>query len=505
MSLVPLATDNKTETFFQMLSKIFLSDDYIRNGKCSKCKNYLSVPPIIIHSNNPVCGRCVSQSDNPEENRAYFYEDLAKFMFFPCANDIYGCSVQAPWGEVLEHEICCEFARTLCPAIDCESKLRKEELLKHFEVNHEHLIIKRNQYCFSQSDVEHPSCMNTLLIWGDYQFVVQMRTADANTYFRVSNLKEHAEEGSSLKLIFGSKSSSNSICLKGFKLMKYDSKHPIFSDMERINVNTFGNFLGSEIICTVNFDDEMKFQGYDKLLSKIKHPVRNDFMKSPIFMCPKGHSLCETCKRKLLQCPSCLSDFSDMNYFLGRITETVTYPCRYKEQGCDFAGNLEDITTHEQLCIKPPQTEIRCVVNYKTCEWKGQYEDAFQHIASSHSEHCFYPGYPVSIDLNSSMMEGFFQYDKKIFKLYSNWNKSRIRLSVYWIVNNEKKSVKYQFCVDFVNDKNIFMINRVCSRIPAATILNQNYVHYINIPLQLLKPFIKGKTLNFKLNIVKLR
>lgn len=455
-----------------------------------------------------MCGRCIPQGDIPVENRAYFYEDLAKFMFFPCKNDIYGCTVQSPWDKVLEHEICCEFEGILCPAIDCGSKIRNEELVHHFEVNHEHLILKQNKYLFSPSSMENPSYINKLLIWEHHWFIIQTNTIDEGIYFRMSDVKGDDIKTLNLKLILSSQSSPNSICLNGFKLMKYDSKCPSFSEMEKININSIKNVLGSQIACTINFD-EANAQSYtaniDKLLFEVKCPVCSDYMTPPIYMCLTGHSLCETCKPKFLQCPSCSIDFDcTRNYFLEKVTEIISYPCRYKDQGCDFVGNCKDIGSHELLCPKSLQNEIRCVVNHKTCKWKGLYRDTFQHIVVSHNGHCFYPGHLVSVDLNASTMVGFFQYDKKIFKLYADWNKDSIRWAVSWIINKEKKSVKYLFCLDFVKDGRIFMISDVCSRIP-ATVLNQNCAHHIKIPLLLLNPFITAKRITVKLNLVKLR
>ncbi|XP_018575680.1 uncharacterized protein LOC108914355 isoform X2 [Anoplophora glabripennis] len=490
-----------------MLSRVFVSHEYICNTKCTKCNNYLSVPPIIIRSNNPVCGRCVTQTVDPVENRAYFFEDLAKFMFFPCINDICGCTFQSPWGKVLDHEIRCEYQRIICPAIECANKIRSDEITCHFENKHQHLILKQNQCLLPQFNTEN-SCENKLFMWKDQLFIIQIMASDnEDIYFRISSFKGPVSKA--LKLILSSKSSSSTISLDKFVTVKYASKFPPFYETEKINTGALKHVLGSKITCVFKFDDELKSKnsemGNNKLLSEIECLVCADYMRPPIYMCPTGHSLCGKCKAKLSKCPLCSRQFGDTrNYSLERIAEIITYPCRYKYQGCNFAGNLENITQHELVCSISFVDEIACIATI-SCKWKGQYSEVFQHIISHH-KYSFYLGCPMSINASASTNTlGFFEYDNKVFKLYIEWNenkKNEMRWSVTYVKSKDECSDKYMFHLDFVSGIRTFTISDICPRKPAAAV-KKNCVQFVNIPFFQIKPFIKENKVTFTLNMVK--
>lgn len=82
--------------------------------KCDLCHGYLSVPPISSYKEKNACGRC-----NPEWERNTIYEQLAKYMEFPCMF----CDERYPWGMVQNHEKKCKANRFLCPP-------KKENLYK---------------------------------------------------------------------------------------------------------------------------------------------------------------------------------------------------------------------------------------------------------------------------------------------------------------------------------------------------------------------------------------
>lgn len=493
-----------------MLPRIFLSDDDTRNTKCARCKNYLSVPPICICLNDMVCGRCTKECGDIEKNRAYFYEDLAKFMFFPCKNDIYGCSVQVPWGEVLDHESRCKFDRIICPAMGCESKIGSEQVLHHFKVNHEHDILKENEYQFSLQ--EKTLRTNKLFIWNNYPFIISIKTIKGKIYFEVSCLKELSTENLKLKCVLSSKICSNSICLTKLNLTKYDSKFLISSNKEELDISALRNILGPQITCVINFENEDKTLkcafNSNKMLSELECPICTDYMLPPIYMCSTGHSLCGLCKTKLSKCPSCDTDFSEArNYSLEKISEIVTYPCKYKHQGCDFVANHKDITFHEVKCPYSCQNNIRCFLNNTVpCTWTGSYEKIFQHIFLLHPDYCIQLGCSISIDVSTFKMKNwFFLYDRKIFKLYLDYNKfgtNRIRWNISHIDNTEEVCDKYMFYLDILSDNRIFTTSEIChnTRISVDPTKEKNG-HYINMPIALLNNFIKKNILSFKLYV----
>lgn len=497
-----------------MLSRIFLSDDDTLNTKCARCKNYLSVPPIFICLKDLVCGRCIKECENFEDSRAFFYEDLAKYMFFPCKNDIYGCSVQVPWGKVLDHESSCKFARIICPVTDCDNKIGSEEVVHHFRINHEDDILKGNE-----CELLLPRMVNSwftckLFIWMNHPFFIQTTTRNNKFYLKVLYLNEIAVKDLKFTCVFNNEDSSKSISLSGISLNKYKYKYKSeLSNKEEIDISFLRNILGPQVTCVFNFENEGKSPKCDlaghKIVSELECPVCTDFMKPPIYMCRTGHSLCASCRAKLSSCPSCSTDFNDSrNYSLENITEIVTYPCKNRSQGCDFVSNLTAITFHEQTCSKSYENEISCFLNdVIPCNWTGSYEKIFQHISLLHPDHCIQLGCPISIDVSAFEMKNwFFLYDKKIFKLYVDNNKfgtNRIRWAVSHIDTTEEFSEKYMFYLDILSGKRIFATNEICRNV-TVDFKKESGSHYVNVPVTLFNSFIKKNKLSFKLYVTPL-
>jgi hypothetical protein len=76
----------------------------------------------------------------------------------------------------------------------------------------------------------------------------------------------------------------------------------------------------------------------------------------PIPSCPMGHILCRECKEKIVYsrlirgkpCPLCRSPLDRNTSYLAStlISFFSDIPCSYKNSGCDFQGNLENLKTH---------------------------------------------------------------------------------------------------------------------------------------------------------------
>ncbi|XP_072382422.1 uncharacterized protein [Diabrotica undecimpunctata] len=91
---------------------------------CSNCSKLLNISPIYTleedDSSKQVCGRCLHIVAHFEGTkwRQVAYENLAKFMTFPCAFEKEGCTSILPWDKVVDHELGCFSATIICPAND---------------------------------------------------------------------------------------------------------------------------------------------------------------------------------------------------------------------------------------------------------------------------------------------------------------------------------------------------------------------------------------------------
>ncbi|KAK9887467.1 hypothetical protein WA026_022614 [Henosepilachna vigintioctopunctata] len=93
----------------------FSTEEIGENGElnCSNCRNYLSIGPVLYNSIfGYICGRkpCawLASSDGDNTNQV-LYENVAKFLLFPCKFRGDGCVSELKWGEVEQHEEVCEY------------------------------------------------------------------------------------------------------------------------------------------------------------------------------------------------------------------------------------------------------------------------------------------------------------------------------------------------------------------------------------------------------------
>ncbi|KAG5898252.1 hypothetical protein JTB14_029630 [Gonioctena quinquepunctata] len=108
------------------------------NLKCSICKNYLNVAPVLSSEDGKVtkCGRC--QLKGPDlKNRNSLYEAIGAKLNFPCMNK--ECGGRMAWSEVQKHERSCKHRKIDCPFWNCREKDIRFTIssdISHFESCH---------------------------------------------------------------------------------------------------------------------------------------------------------------------------------------------------------------------------------------------------------------------------------------------------------------------------------------------------------------------------------
>lgn len=113
-----------------------LTEDILKDLKCSLCERVLSVSPVSIISEDATkykCGRCHGIKTYVE-TRCYMYEKLAKHMIFPCIYE--GCDEKLKWSKVKEHEKKCEHRKVVCPKLNCDVKIGVKDFVPHFKEKH---------------------------------------------------------------------------------------------------------------------------------------------------------------------------------------------------------------------------------------------------------------------------------------------------------------------------------------------------------------------------------
>jgi E3 ubiquitin-protein ligase SIAH1 len=122
------------------------------------------------------------------------------------------------------------------------------------------------------------------------------------------------------------------------------------------------------------------------LLLELECPVCMEYMLPPITMCVNGHNICNSCKTRLGNCPSCRGKFTDIkNLSLEKMCGKVKFPCKHAENGCKEVLPMDAITKHQSEC---PCGLYKCPFSFTTlhCSWVGYIADLQYHIRSEHVE-----------------------------------------------------------------------------------------------------------------------
>ncbi|KAJ3648216.1 hypothetical protein Zmor_020036 [Zophobas morio] len=117
---------------------------------------------------------------------------------------------------------------------------------------------------------------------------------------------------------------------------------------------------------------------YDELLVELECPICTNYMSPPIRQCATGHSVCETCRKKLPKCALCQGKFTESrNISLEGLAVKMRYPCINKPAGCMAKLSFTERETHELRC---PLKGFKCAMD--KCSWVGKLEDLAAHWAS---------------------------------------------------------------------------------------------------------------------------
>ena len=165
------------------------------------------------------------------------------------------------------------------------------------------------------------------------------------------------------------------------------------------------------------------------LLKALECPVCFQLMVPPITQCKNGHNICHTCKPKLMNCPTCRGEFTDVrNKFTEQFSHSIEHPCKYKGSGCTKQIRLLSKKRHEKKCPYRPNKCPFFILDSIKCQWEGASTELEQHIRNEHKDEsqvtvtsgkqsCGSPSYMKSIH-SGSWYQLVFTLDR-IFLCYS--------------------------------------------------------------------------------------
>lgn len=482
------------------MAHIFLAKTESNAARCTLCRSYLSVGPIWITSNyQPTCGRCKVPSKDAKQ-RANFFEKIAKYTFFPCRYDVHGCDAQLSWGSVLNHESACKFIPSICPALSCTEEIKLEHVEKHFKNKHSDLIMTAGEFKIPCKEDEVNACVNRLFMWKNKPYLIQVCFHQQSCYFKIVSFdKSNLELLYDLTIIDSSKRGEVYMNFPSIMIRNYTKREHDYNSMKKIDVNALSRLFINEVFCTFTISEgksDSRNPLNEKLLSDLECPVCFQYMTSPIYMCDRGHSICNKCKVKILDCPTCRHQLRDSrNYTLEKISEHVMYPCKFKSDGCNFLSKIQELSIHENSCTASKATlrKFLCLFqSINSCQWEGPINDFFEHLIASHSR-CYYAmGIPVSFEWYGNNEEvTFTSYDEEIFRIkFTYGNKVGLRVHLKNVTKFKRSSYRFNVCL-LKNDDEMLSLTRKCGE------------NSLDISQSLVRPFLKRNKFTVTLHITE--
>ncbi|CAG9822944.1 unnamed protein product [Phaedon cochleariae] len=367
--------------------------------KCALCKKTLSVPPIMMLSEDGTrskCGRC-EMVPNRSMGRNVIYEDMAKLLSFPCINE--GCNKKIAWNEVKTHEEECVESSITCPIHTlplCETGvIRLRNLEEHMKIDHSSKIY------YEIFDAELSSLSDKLsyvLICQNQPFLLFFHRLQHTLLIYVASLNKNEKSYNYNLKLSNINATSNDHCLlfENHQITKYEEKFHCFHCINKtcslvhhrhskvygdipmnikwktMRLAEIGRLLGDirgvklsieisgmnsklDIITQSPNDVSSKCTNSDTLSdilrSHLQCPICMEYMLGSIYNCKTGHSVCQECKIKLEKCSFCQEPFNDSrNFALQNLAGEVLLACTYTRNGCESTGKVEWLSEHEKEC-----------------------------------------------------------------------------------------------------------------------------------------------------------
>ncbi|CAH0546243.1 unnamed protein product [Brassicogethes aeneus] len=426
---------------------------------CCICEQILISPVKLVQGKGNVCAKCFDEKykDCPDKGWPNPSLDIIlSKLTLPCKYSSKGCELKFSYHEHLDHISVCSYRLRNCPMNDCLWKGHYHEIITHFKNIHGAAIINADNGVFTVK-VDFSETAFIKLLWSkNYMFYIKIHVdMQKNKLIYMLCAIRDSEEGFKYTVKHKGDESDTTYIKTNSQLVKPDS---IYNELNSNNSSemdldvvkaVIGN--SQHIINVFKLSSLFTIDIHDKLLH-LECPVCRTFMKTPIFQCRTGHSICNKCYPRLEKCPTCSSPFgSTRNYALEALTSGVLYPCTYFDMGCSETNLASQIVKHEEFCSFRP---MKCPI--AQCSVTGNQETIIGHIRETHGDKLIATknqGYTESYRLdqliyNQFLDKRFMIVDNRIFRVSCK----RTGDHCFWAVEifgsgNERKTYVYEITI----------------------------------------------------------
>ena len=111
----------------------------------------------------------------------------------------------------------------------------------------------------------------------------------------------------------------------------------------------------------------------------------------PIPSCVAGHIVCQPCRSKVTECPTCRGKFnSNTSNLAAKLILVASHKCKFNFYGCEMKMKLEEIIQHEKVC---PERTIYCPVCKEETQMKTFGKHAVEKKCADKPFECFSEDY----------------------------------------------------------------------------------------------------------------
>ena len=137
-------------------------------------------------------------------------------------------------------------------------------------------------------------------------------------------------------------------------------------------------------------------------------------------MCENGHNICNSCRSKVSNCPSCKVGFiKGRNISLEKLAANAMYPCKYREAGCKRALRKDNISYHNVACFYQNRECPFKKLSDVNCRWSGALTAIEGHVKSGHVDQTAEHSGVFEVKLrNFSTAQRFFKAISTLGKLF---------------------------------------------------------------------------------------
>lgn len=365
-----------------MAASFALMKNHLLNLHCNNCKKILSVGPIRLNNGIYTCGRCSSLFGE----HVTIYEELAKFMSFPCTNDL--CPAQLKWGEVSNHERNCPYKLMDCPKPNCKLCYNVSDAYQHFTTIHKELVYEQDlQIKRTLRDIPlenfnrdrgayllcHENQSYVVMVFGTCKEdryepgYIGSYSYSFGVFYLYKNEKTKTHYDLTVK-ITDDQDIHTTYSWKNQEIREYTNENCLGcldKNCYKGHTNKPKKFLWNQINNILNDGCHYVIKYSVKLVnnksniqtapssvnstlsSKLECPICYEYLCAPIYICANGHSVCSKCRKKIRTCPLCQAIIGNSrNYSLEEISETLEVCCANAIKGCTFIGKVKNTKQH---------------------------------------------------------------------------------------------------------------------------------------------------------------